>query len=261
MTWGSPRRRRLLVRARAGAAARRPDARGRRAPRGHELSSEERDRLHAEFLASPEGRTFATDSDGAWVASLAIDFCAGYTDGDPLRWSPLVVELFMTDWIPRKVLKLPGCSTACLWRVTPGCASRLADAGSRAGHQPDSSVDRQVGGGDGPPGVGSGGRRTVQAVAGGGAGSRVDFADEQALGTFIQGLNARSELDLADLEVPQAIEPDEILQLKIRLKGISKPPVWRRVQVRADTTRQASFRPRRRSRCPTRGPGRRSAVF
>jgi Plasmid pRiA4b ORF-3-like protein len=36
--------------------------------------------------------------------------------------------------------------------------------------------------------------------------------------------------------VPQAIEPDEILQLKITLKRISKPPVWRRVQVRADTT-------------------------
>jgi hypothetical protein len=36
--------------------------------------------------------------------------------------------------------------------------------------------------------------------------------------------------------VPQAIEPDEILQVKITLKGISKPPVWRRVQVRADTT-------------------------
>jgi Plasmid pRiA4b ORF-3-like protein len=63
----------------------------------------------------------------------------------------------------------------------------------------------------------------------------VDLEDEQALGTFIKGWNARSELDLADLEVPRAIEPDEILQLKITLKGISKPPVWRRVQVCDDT--------------------------
>ena len=76
-------------------------------PEPTELSSEERDRLRDEFLSSPEGREFAPDGDEAWVASLAIDFCAGYTDGDPLRWSPVVVELFMTDWIPRKVLATP----------------------------------------------------------------------------------------------------------------------------------------------------------
>jgi hypothetical protein len=76
-------------------------------PEPTELSGQERDRMRDEFLASPEGREFAPDGDEAWVASLAIDFCAGYTDGDPLRWSPVVVELFMTDWIPRKVLATP----------------------------------------------------------------------------------------------------------------------------------------------------------
>mgnify|MGYP001132517654 CR=1 FL=1 len=68
------------------------------------------------------------------------------------------------------------------------------------------------------------------------AAAGVDIEDEQALGAFIEGWNARNELDLGDLEVPQAIEPDELLQLKITLKAISKPPVWRRVQVRADST-------------------------
>ena len=76
-------------------------------PEPTELSVEERDRLRDEFLSSPEGREFAPDGDEAWVASLAIDFCAGYTGGDPLRWSPVVVELFMSDWVPRKVLATP----------------------------------------------------------------------------------------------------------------------------------------------------------
>ena len=81
----------------------------------------------------------------------------------------------------------------------------------------------------------------------------VDLEDEQALRTFIKGWNARSELDLADLEVPQAIEPDEILQLKITLKGISKPPVRRRVQVRPTPPSRCSTRSsRRRSAGPTR---------
>ena len=36
--------------------------------------------------------------------SLAIDFAVDYVDGRPLRWSPVVVELFMADWFPRAVL-------------------------------------------------------------------------------------------------------------------------------------------------------------
>jgi hypothetical protein len=78
-----------------------------------ELSVEDGDRLRDEFLAAPEGREFAPDGDEAWVASLAIDFCVGYCGGDPLRWSPVVVELFMSDWVPRKVLATPEL-LACL---------------------------------------------------------------------------------------------------------------------------------------------------
>lgn len=206
-------------------------------PEPTELSSEERDGLRDEFLASPEGREFAPDGDEAWAASLAIDFGAGYTDGDPLRWSPVVVELFMTDWIPRKVLATPELLDrlpvaldawvrfAARRRGIPEWAAKQTrgSIGNWVEEMVNAALD---------PAVGGPSKQFLLAAKAAG----VDLEDEQALDTFIKGWNARSELDLADLDVPEAIEPDQILQLKITLKGISKPPVWRRVQVRADTT-------------------------
>ena len=74
------------------------------APARPELSIEDRDALVQAFHASDDGERFASDQDALDVVSLAIDFCADYVDGRPLRWSPVVVELFMVDWLPRKVL-------------------------------------------------------------------------------------------------------------------------------------------------------------
>lgn len=219
-------------------AAQTPDA--VEPPERVELSPQQRDSLRDEFLSSPEGREFAPDGDEAWVASLAIDFCAGYTDGDPLRWSPVVVELFMADWVPRKVL------------ATPALADRLPDAldawvrfAARRRGIPEWAVaenrsailrwTEEMAQGALDPDAGGPSKQFLMAAKAAG----VDLEDEQALGAFIQGWNARSELELPDIddvEVPQAIAPDDILQLKITLKGISKPPVWRRIQVRADTS-------------------------
>jgi len=47
----------------------------------------------------------ARDLDPAVVDDLGwrmIYFGCDYSDGDPLRWSPVVVELFMADWLWRK---------------------------------------------------------------------------------------------------------------------------------------------------------------
>jgi hypothetical protein len=206
-------------------------------PEPTELSAEERDRLRDEFLFSPEGREFAPDGDEAWIASLAIDFCVGYTDGDPLRWSPVVVELFMTDWVPRKVLttseqldRLPVALDAWVRfaarrRGIPDWAANQTrgSIGKWVKEMVSSALD---------PAVGGPSKQFLLAAKAAG----VDLEDEQAVGIFVNGWNARSDLDLTNLEVSQAIQPDEILQLKMTLKGISKPPVWRRVQVRAATT-------------------------
>lgn len=62
---------------------------------------EARAALTARFLASP----FAPKDPGPEVASIVghcLDARCDYGDGDPLRWSPTVVELFMLDFLPRK---------------------------------------------------------------------------------------------------------------------------------------------------------------
>jgi hypothetical protein len=66
-----------------------------------EITPEEREALLEDFLSSPEGRRWRGNEDAEDVAQLAIDFGAGYNHGGPLRWSPVVVEIFMTGWRER----------------------------------------------------------------------------------------------------------------------------------------------------------------
>jgi hypothetical protein len=91
------------------------EARLRLLPEGFELpddsaevTSEERESLLEDFLSSPEGQRWHGDEDGEDVAQLVIDFGAAYNHGGPLRWSPVVVEIFMTSWVARKVTREPG---------------------------------------------------------------------------------------------------------------------------------------------------------
>lgn len=90
------------------------DARLRLLPSGFELPEthvevtlEERDALLEDFLASAEGRRWRGDDDAEYAARLAIDFGADYNHGGPLRWSAVVVELFMLDWLARKITEEP----------------------------------------------------------------------------------------------------------------------------------------------------------
>ena len=73
-----------------------------------EVSPEERQSLLDGFLASPEGKRWQGDDVAEDVAALAIVFGCDYNHGGPLRWSPVVVELFMLDWLARKVTREPG---------------------------------------------------------------------------------------------------------------------------------------------------------
>jgi hypothetical protein len=72
-----------------------------------EIPQADRDRMREAFLASPPGKRWAGDEHAADVVATAIDFGADYNYGGPLRWSPVVVEIFMTRWIARKVIREP----------------------------------------------------------------------------------------------------------------------------------------------------------
>ena len=41
------------------------------------------------------------------IAESLVDYAIGWNAGDPLRWSPIAVEIFLADWAPRKVSWLP----------------------------------------------------------------------------------------------------------------------------------------------------------
>lgn len=163
-------------------------------PERPDLTGEERERLCEEFLAAPEGRVFESDGDEAYVASLAIDFCADYVDGRPLRWSPVVVELFMADWIPRKVL----ADAAFLERVPAVLDAWIRFAGRRAGapgwaiEQSRDAVrrwrDEMVRRG-GDADAGGPAKRLLTAAKE----ASVDLEDPDAVDTFVAGWNAHSE--------------------------------------------------------------------
>ena len=163
-------------------------------PERDEMPREERDRLRDEFLSSPEGKDFASNSDEAWAASPAIDFCADYVDGRPLRWSPVVVELFMANWIPRKVLADQG-----LFERLPAALDAWVRFAGRKADTPDWAIDATRGaiprwrdqmverGGD--PSAGGPARQFLTAANAAG----VDVDDGDVLKTFIAGWNARSD--------------------------------------------------------------------
>ncbi|MEZ5118246.1 MAG: hypothetical protein R2737_18480 [Candidatus Nanopelagicales bacterium] len=78
-----------------------------------EVTVAERDRIVSAFmrtkavkeLLSGEGVPDAPPGrDGVrYIARVALDYACDYGVGDPLRWSPMAAELFLTDWAPRKV--------------------------------------------------------------------------------------------------------------------------------------------------------------
>jgi len=59
--------------------------------------------LTERFFASPFGEGL-DDADHRGLLESLLWFGTGYGPGDPLRWSPVAVEILLDDWIPRKIV-------------------------------------------------------------------------------------------------------------------------------------------------------------
>jgi len=72
-----------------------------------EWSDRERESLLAEFMASPDAMVKGLSASQLRnLAEHVVSFGCDYGSGDPLRWSPVSVEIVMVDWFPRKVFGL-----------------------------------------------------------------------------------------------------------------------------------------------------------
>ncbi len=163
-------------------------------PTRPEVNPEIREQLLADFLRSEEASDASIEvrDDGAEVARLAIDFASDYVDGRPLRWSPVVVELFMADWLPRKITFADELEPS-----VPAALGAWVRFAGRTRGIPVEAIDETVVSIE--PCIepmreaieaGSSSPATMLIRAAEDAG--VDLSDQAALDTFIAGWNARS---------------------------------------------------------------------
>jgi hypothetical protein len=71
-----------------------------REPERPELGQADRDTLLADFARSKEAGHAKVVRE---LVSYFVDYKADYSDGDPIRWSPIAVELCLVNWFPRKI--------------------------------------------------------------------------------------------------------------------------------------------------------------
>ena len=117
------------------------------------LGDEERGALIRAFLSAPEATRFDLDSVPEadlgslhFCLSLVLDHAASLPDADPMRWSPIVVELFLLDWVHRRAV-LDMDDAALLPRVVRGWAayaSRLRGLPAEAASATDQAVEDTV---------------------------------------------------------------------------------------------------------------------
>ncbi len=69
-----------------------------------EISSAQRAGIVAEFLASAHAAPLTDRAAAQRCAELIVDHGCDYDEGRPLRVSPMKTEIFLMDWVPRKVV-------------------------------------------------------------------------------------------------------------------------------------------------------------
>jgi hypothetical protein len=72
-------------------------------PEAEPMTPGEREALVKAFLADPAGLVYARDSDAWFLLDALVDYRCDHHGRDPLRWSGGSIELFLLDWVPRKL--------------------------------------------------------------------------------------------------------------------------------------------------------------
>ena len=68
------------------------------------MPDEDQAALIDDFLASPYGQRYVDSKPHLQLLDSLLWFGTGYGTCDPLRWSPVNVEVLLVDWFPRKVM-------------------------------------------------------------------------------------------------------------------------------------------------------------
>ncbi len=55
------------------------------------------------FLASPAGSAYAHDPDAWFILDTLVDYRCDHHGGDPLLWGGGAAELYLLDYVPRKL--------------------------------------------------------------------------------------------------------------------------------------------------------------
>jgi hypothetical protein len=103
---------------------------------------ESRERLLDEFVDSSFGAVDGlTRAQVRELADPLIGFGCDYGPGDPLRWSPVSVEIVLADWYPRKVFGVPAAELRRLPDVLEGFVGFSHDRKNVAAELTDETLD------------------------------------------------------------------------------------------------------------------------
>ena len=80
-----------------------PDAPGVLQPEPRQPGPDERQALVDEFLGSPEGRAIPDRIGAERIARLIAEYASAYDPVDMARVSPAKWEIFVSDWLPRRI--------------------------------------------------------------------------------------------------------------------------------------------------------------
>lgn len=108
-----------------------------RPPEPEAYGADRRATLAARFLASDEAEELSDRSAAGRCVDRIIDHGCGHDFGRPLRVSPIKCELFLLDWLPRKVLLSPAEQEAmphvlAAWVRWAGRRTGLPEVGVRS---------------------------------------------------------------------------------------------------------------------------------